>query len=323
MPLDTDRPPACANRRSFTKPGFHRATAIDHARAVLDRLGLWPLRALWLALPVIAGATLGAALADTSPAFRTAVAVGSWALWAVTLVVLLVPLPATLTAARVLVPAALAADAWALLTIEPEVLDAVGLALATMATLVVFTAPIGDAFVDGASYGTERRFVLRAPAAVVLGPVELAWAIAVVGGVTGPLLLATERWGAGALAIVVGWPAAAVAVRALHGLHRRWLVFVPAGLVVHDLLVLQDPVLLTRGAIARIGPTVPPGRERALAEPPPSFGLALAAELTEPLVVTARGRRVAELHEVERVVFVPARPGAVLREASARRIATA
>ena len=34
----------------------------------------------------------------------------------------------------------------------------------------------GEAFVDGSSYGDERRMPLRPPVAVLAGPVPLAWA---------------------------------------------------------------------------------------------------------------------------------------------------
>jgi hypothetical protein len=288
---------------------------------VLERLGPWPLRVLWLTLPLTAGSTFAAALDDTSATFRNAVAVGLWALWALTLVAMLVPLPATLTASRVLVPAALAADVWALITIDLRAIDAAGAAVAALAAMAVLLATTGDAFVDGASYGSERRFGLRSPAALVLGPLELAWAVAVVGGAGGPLLLALEQWAAGAAAIAVGWPLAAIAVRAMHGLHRRWLVFVPAGVVVHDLLVLNDPILVPRRAISGLGPTAPPQRSRSPGEPPPSFGLALRLALEEPLVVSVRGESIAELRQLEQVVVIPARPGAVLREARERRIA--
>jgi hypothetical protein len=291
---------------------------IDNARAVLDRLGLWPLRVLWLLVPVTAGATLATALDDTSSAFALTAAVGLWVAWAMALVALLVPLPATLTAVRILVPAALAADIWALATIDARAIDGVGLAVAGLATVGVLLAPTGDAFVDGASYGAERRFGLRIPAALLLGPAELAWAVVVAGAVAGPLLLACGLWGAGAVALLIGWPAAILAGRALHGLHRRWLVFVPAGVVVHDLLVMNDPVLLARRSIASLGPADQTRNDRGPADPPVSFGLALAVALSETIVVASRSRRVAELHEVDRLVIAPARPGAVLREAADR-----
>ncbi len=51
------------------------------------------------------------------------------------------------------------------------------------------------------------------------------------------LLLAGGRWVVGGIVAVVGCFAAAVAGRALHGLARRWLVVVPAGLVIHDPLL--------------------------------------------------------------------------------------
>jgi hypothetical protein len=54
---------------------------------------------------------------------------------------------------------------------------------------------------------------------------------------------------AGVVAVIVGLPVAAVLTRSIHGLSRRWVVLVPAGLVIVDPLTLPDPVLFTRDTI--------------------------------------------------------------------------
>jgi hypothetical protein len=286
--------------------------------AVLDRIGVWPLRALWLVLPVTAGAAVADALAASAEPVRWTVAVALWALWAGTLLALLVPLPSTLTVARVVVPGAVAVTTWAVVAGDPGAAGIIGLVLAGAATILVLLPVTGDVFVDGASYGTERRFALRAPAALWMGPVPIAWAVVVGGAAAGPLLLADERWAAGAAATAVGWPLAALALRALHGLSRRWLVFVPAGFVVHDLSTFQDPILVPGRSVRSLDLAPSPGRERGVGEPQPTFGPAVAADLAVPLTVAIRGAAHAEVHHLDRVLVCPGRPGAVLGEAADR-----
>jgi hypothetical protein len=287
---------------------------------VLDRVGLWPLRVLWASLPVTAGAALADALGDAEATFGRSVGVGLWVLWAATLLALLVPLPATLTVVRLVVPAAPLAVGWAMVGHDGEVLGLVGLVSAALAAGLVVTSATADAFVDGASYGSERRFVLRAPVALLLGPLPGAWLVAVSGAVAGPLLLAGGEVWWGAAVTVVGWPVAALAVRALHGLSRRWLVFVPNGLVVHDPFTLGAALPLLRQSIVRIGAAPMPGALRAPAEPAPTFGIRLVVQVDPPVRVPALGTAVAEWVEVDEVIVAPARPGRVLAEAESRRL---
>ena len=112
----------------------------------------------------------------------------------------------------------------------------------------------------------------------------------------------------------------AVGVRALHGLSRRWVVFVPAGLVLHDLHALVDPVLFPRTSVRRLGPasTADPGTHDLTHR---SLGLVLELELVEATEIAPRRpdppRRGGERH---RLLFAPTRPGALLNEAARRRI---
>src|SRR5207244_1726483 len=108
------------------------------------------------------------------------------------------------------------------------------------------------------------------------------------------LLLAHQRWAAGVVVAVAGCAGAVVSGRALHGLARRWLVFVPAGIVLHDPLTLADPVLFQRPVIDGLGPAPAEPAGRRLDLTAGATGLALAVRLREPtgvFAITRAGRR--------------------------------
>ncbi|HEX7096497.1 MAG TPA: hypothetical protein VF183_11485, partial [Acidimicrobiales bacterium] len=212
---------------------------------------LAPLRLLWVTLPLTLGPLLADALDPRSTALRTTASLASWVLWALTLLAMLVLRTVTLSVVRVVVPATAPAGLWAALAApDPDIVTVVvGLVAALAVTIAVLVAPVGEAFVDGSSYGDERRMPLRPPGVLLLGPIPLCWALTVGGCCAGPLLLAAKQWVAGAIVTAVGLPLAAITWRALHRLSRRWLVFVPAGFVVHDHFALAEPVLFPRAAI--------------------------------------------------------------------------
>src|SRR5690606_11204202 len=178
-----------------------------------------------------------------------------------------------------------------------------------------------EVFVDGSSYGDERRMPLRAPVALLAGPAELAWLAVAAGVCAGPLLLAARQWVPGVAALAVGAPLAWWGTRVLHVLARRWLVFVPTGVVVHDQLTLVDPVLLRRAVVRSFGPA--PAGSDALDLTAGAAGLALEVRLAEPVSVVPVPRRgqPPELREARAVLVTPSRPGRVLAEARRRRMA--
>ena len=290
--------------------------------------------AAWALLPVTAGEALADAVAERSDAVGLVLSVLLWATWTGGLVALLVPRTSSLTAARLVVPTAVPAVGWALATTDdagPLALG--GLVLAVAAGALVLTAWVGERFANGSSYGDERRFLLRPPIPAVAGPLELLWA-AMVGAVAGgPLLLAAEQWVAGAVVTAVAVPLAWFGTRAAHGLSRRWLVLVPAGLVVHDPMALLDTVLVQRSQLARLGPA--PADTTATDLTMGAAGLALELDLVEPtevLALTARhlGEQAVDVQPglaeatervlLQRLLVTPSRPGAVLRAAAERRL---
>ncbi|MEX2293664.1 MAG: hypothetical protein WD691_07720 [Acidimicrobiales bacterium] len=282
--------------------------------------GPGPIRIAWTLLPLAVGPALGDALDGSSRAVELTGATVAWGTWATVLVAILLPRTLSLTALRIAAPAALAAASWAALTGQRGTSDIVALTVAAVTAFIAFAPTTGDCFINGSAYGNERRMPLRVPGALLFGPLELAWVAAIAAPVSVPLLLASKQWLAAGAMTVVGTPAAVLSVRALHGLSRRWIVFVPAGVVLHDLHAMVDPVLFPRPSIHRLGPA-PHESDGALDLTRQALGLALEIELAEPAELALRRRDgSAEVELAQLVMFTPTRPGAVLSEAARRGI---
>ena len=138
--------------------------------------------------------------------------------------------------------------------------------------------------------------------------------------VVGILLLAAKEWVAGAAVVAVGLPLAIVLARSLHGLSRRWLVFVPAGVVLHDPISLLDPALFPRQMIEALRPA--PADTDSLDLTQGALGLAIELVLTEkvPMTRAKPGHAGGEQGASARLLFTPTRPGRVLAEAAQRRV---
>lgn len=287
--------------------------------------GVWPIRAMWLVLPLIAGPVLGDALAGTSRPVQVVASAGSWGLWAGVLLATLVPRTVTLTIVRITAPAALAALAWAVGrdggTLWWQV---AALCWGALIVGIAFLPVTGQSFVNGSAYGGELRLPLRVPGALVLGPLPATWLVTVGVAAAGPLLLAARQWLAGGLVLTIGLPVAVWGALMLHRLARRWVVLVPGGIVLHDPLTLADPILLRRTALARLGAA--PADTTALDLSAGALGLAIEARLQAPvslLLVRGGGATVAEPNEAlraEALLFTPTRPGAFLAAARSRRL---
>lgn len=280
----------------------------------------WIMRALWVALPFVAGPAFGDALDTTSRPVQLTATLGLWVLWAVAMVLSLIPHTLTLTPFRIIVPAAFAAAVWATLADGASGWSVAALAVTAAAAMVSLAPEIGAWFVNGSSYGDERRIPLRPPGQLLLGPIPLAWATVVAGVTAGPLLLAAKQWVFGIVLTAVGLAGAWVAARSLHALARRWLVFVPAGVVVHDHIGVADPVLFKRSAVASLGPALADTSGEDLTFG--ALGLALELRTRTPVEIAYRTSLDAEhaAAEIDAIVIAVSRPGVVLAEARRRRM---
>jgi hypothetical protein len=190
---------------------------------------------------------------------------------------------------------------------------------AAVACAWAFAPAIGAMCVNGPAYPNERRFLLRPPGPLLAGPLPLAWALSVAGIAAGPLLLAAKQWVLGGLVLLVGWPLAVLLLKSIHNLSRRWAVFVPAGVVLHDPVVLFDPTLFRRQDITGMRLGAHPDYFDLSQRAP---GLGIEMELGELTTVTLLkpGRREGAAIHATGLRFTPTRPGAVLEEARRRRL---
>ncbi len=279
----------------------------------------WLARIAWALLPVLVGPAVADAVEGRSAAVGTVATVGGWAVWVVVLVAALVPSTVSLTLWRVVAPLAAVAAGAAAGAGAGALAAGVGIAGGLAAAIGPFTAETGQAFVQGSAYGDEDRLPLRVPGPLLLGPLWLTWAVTALVLPAGVLCLAAGLWVPGALLGVAGAAGAVWGGRVLHRLHRRWLVFVPAGVVLHDPVVLAETAMVPRDrvsgvALALAGTTASDLTGGAL-------GRAVEVGLRETTAVAVRAARLGHTAgsiPVDAFLCSPTRPGAVLATAARR-----
>ncbi|HEX5615661.1 MAG TPA: hypothetical protein VFZ83_10965 [Acidimicrobiia bacterium] len=275
-------------------------------------MDIWIARVAWIVLPFTLGRAIGDAIETWTASAAFVAEVLAWAAWTVGAFALFAPRPWGLTALRIL-----CADALVIAITCAWWSDAPTTVLAFASVAVACVGSLGAAVamasVAALDYGDERRHPLRVPFPLLLAPVPAAAVAAGAGFVAPVLVLANDRLVLGAALGVIGVPMALAAIRMLHALVGRLLVFVPAGLVVVDPFTLTDPVLLSRGIVARVAP-------RNVVEPPPdALDLRVGTVLGSLLVVLSepasasrrRGRRDAELIETNQLLVAVVRPAVV------------
>lgn len=290
----------------------------DRWRGDTVRLVHWAAIAAWIAAFLL----LGPALTDGLDAWNPnpwVIEVAVQAVWFVgVLLCLVLPTPATLTVCRVAVPATIPVAIWAATHSDDSTAIVTAVGGTVLVSALVLSSAFGDRFIDGASYGDERRFALRPPGPVLVGVLVPTWAITVAGLLAGPLLLGDRRWVLGVVVTAGGWTVAFFAGRALDNLRRRFVVFVPTGgLVVHDLTVLREPVLFPRAAIAGIGPARADTTAADLTNA--ALGLALEVRFTRPITLpVVTGRTTTEERDLGAILLSPTRPASLLEVAHQR-----
>jgi hypothetical protein len=284
----------------------------------MERLLPWLVRGLWAGLPFTTGPALAGALGSASRPVQLVASTLLWLGWAVGMVATFAPHPIALTALRVVAPAAVVGALAAAAGGEPS---ALAVAWATVACAWTFAPAIGAMCVNGPAYPNERRFLLRPPGPLLAGPLPLAWSLSVAGIAAGPLLLAAKQWVLGAVVLLVGWPVAGLLLKSMHNLSRRWAVFVPAGVVLHDPVVLFDPTLFRRQDITAFRPaTAADTGSYDLSQRAPGLGIQLELAETTTVTLLKPGRREGVAIHATGLRFTPTRPGAVMEEARRRRL---
>ena len=279
---------------------------------------VWGARVAWLALGLLAGGAVGDALSSHSRPVQLTGTVLAWIAWGGVAAALMVPSALALTIVRTCVPVGVVVT----VALAVAGADATAVALfgacALVATFASASGELGQAFVQASAYGDERRFPLRPPVPYLV-PTVVSWCVWCAALLSGPLLLA-----AGSL--VVGSVVSALAVamtwflgRRYHRLSRRWLVLVPAGVVIHDHVVLAETAMFPRTTVAHLGLALT-GTEAADLTGPAAGNVIEIAFTDLPTVVLAgtRTKPAGTALHARSVLVAPSRPGRALTAAAAR-----
>lgn len=271
--------------------------------ATIDRFAAWFVRIAWIV----------AALAASGSSATW------WAGWIAVAAASIVLHPVSLSVVRIVAPLV------AVETVAHLASDVRGVAVATAlatAIIVSFSAEYGRSHVQAAAYGAERRHMLRPPAAALFVTVA-AWivvaALLIAANVVGTRV--ATAWLDVTLRIVAAVLCAALVHRATT-LARRWFVVVPAGVVIHDPLLLTDSIMIPRRDVTSLGAdtgtsTAPTG---AFDVTGTTWGPTVVVTAREAcdVALTDFGARLTRtgtrLHAVA-VRFAPSRPGAAVTDA--------
>ena len=195
----------------------------------------------WVALALASPWTT---LANDHPgSFAVTVSVWGWMLWIAVMIALLVPSPVSLTTVRCCTPIAVVSG---LAVVSPPAVFA-----SIVALMLGFSSLFADVMVQGGAYGEEQRFALKTPVPSML-PTVIAWGVLVFSLVGGSLFVGAGRYALGGPLLAVGLVLATRVPRLLHRHSRRWLVIVPAGIVVHDHYVLAETFMSPRSKVEHV-----------------------------------------------------------------------
>jgi hypothetical protein len=177
---------------------------------------------------------------EYSSAVGIVLTVWGWLFFLAVAIGALVPSPLSLTVTKCVTPLMVLC---AFMAASPA-----GVFGALAAFIITWSALFADVMVQGSAYGEETRFALRTPVPY-WAPTVLAWSLLSGSLLGGSLLIAAEAYVVGAPLLLVGVVLARTVPKRLHRLSRRWLVIVPAGVVVHDHLVLAETMMSMRSKI--------------------------------------------------------------------------
>ena len=245
-------------------------------------------------------------------------AIGGWGLWAVAALGLAIASVWSLTVVRLVVPLALPATVAAGVGGAPatDLLLLGGPSI--IATAAVMTAEFGRQWVQASAYGDEERFPLRFPVGAGLAAIVtwLIWAPALIAG---PLLSAAESWIAGVLVSLLALAGTILLGPRWHRLSLRWFVLVPAGVVVHDPVVLADTFPLRTAQVASIGLASADTQAADLTGPASGYAVEIATteSVTAVFAFTPAEPNGRAIH-LRSFLIAPSRPGRALRSAHAR-----
>ena len=174
--------------------------------------------------------------------------------------------------------------------------------------------------INGSAYGSERRIALKTPTMLLFTWLFFAWIICCIL-ISFAIWKLNENQLLGYIASVSSVVVSYIAYKVLHQFSKRWLVFVPAGFVIHDHFLLKNSVLFRRNQLEYLTTSSKETVDiETLDLTGGTTGLTSSLRTKEKVIVDVKNS--SEPEEIESVTFAPSLPGEVLREARARGIKT-
>jgi hypothetical protein len=148
-------------------------------------------------------------------------------------------------------------------------------------------------------------------------PVVVSWCALCAAAISAPLVLAARGWVPGTalavLAVAAGW----FLGRRFHLLSRRWVVLVPAGIVIHDHLVLAETVMLPTRTVVAVGLALADTAAADLTGPAAGHAVEISLnEMTTVVLAATRTKQNGTALHVRSMLVAPTRPGRLLRAAA-------
>ena len=227
---------------------------------------LWVARVAWVALALIPSG-IAPTLASHGRSAQLVFTVAAWALWGLGTLAIFWLSPYSLSALRMVAPlvvVGLVGFVFASLSTYNDVAlsdvawPLVGVAVSVLALVCIFLPAFGLLHVQASAYGDEKRLLLRVPAAQV-APIVVSYAVMADFVVATLFAVAGEVWWLAAVCLVPTVLIFRVVPKRLHRFSRRWLVVVPAGVVVHDELLLAETFMVRTTAVAHVELSASPG----------------------------------------------------------------
>ena len=242
-----------------------------------------------------------------------------WILWIVGAVAVFVGSPLTLTLARTSLPLGPVSATAVLIAGGDVVLGMIGLVTGVIAAFAMSSAELGQRWVQFAAYGSEQRFPLRPPLGYVI-PAVFLWMLMAACGISAMIAAERAQWVA---AVALGVCAIALGVLGSTRWHRlscRWLVFVPAGVVIHDPVVLLETAMWRSHVVSSIELASVATEAADLTGPATGPALEISLRSSETVIMSA-GRSVPEGRAIHltTALVAPSRPGAALARFRAPR----
>ena len=279
----------------------------------------WAARLGWIAVAVAGTPALQSALEGRSDTVRWVATGLSGVIWLVGVAAVAIGATATLTLARVTIPTVIPATVLGLVA-GADLRATLGTVSCALSTVAVVNSPeYGQIAVQSSAYGNEVRFLLRPPVGYLIAAIAtwVLWVAALFGGAA---LAATGREILGVGLILLAGVLTVLAVPRWHRLSTRWLVFVPAGIVIHDPVTLSDTVMLKRSEIRHITLAASDTEAFDLSGPASGHALEIATTDTITVVCAAVGRAAPRAIHLTAMLVAPSRPGRALRAAADRAL---